>query len=54
MSNLQDMLSFLFISMTTGPKVAQRIQVVSILLHEAKPVLDYFAFIRTQLVDVIM
>jgi len=28
MSSLQDMSNFLFISMTTGPKVAQRIQVV--------------------------
>jgi len=37
-SSLHEMSSFLFISMT-GPKVAQRIQVVSILLHEAKPVL---------------
>jgi len=26
----------------TGPKVAQRIQVVSTLLHEAKPVLGLF------------
>jgi len=43
----------LFISMT-GPKVAQRIQVVSILLHEAKPVVGLFCFIRTQLVEVIM
>ena len=32
---------FLFISMT-GPKVAQRIQVVSILLHEEKLVLGLF------------
>jgi len=38
----------------TGPKVAQRIQVVSILLHEAKPVVGLFCFIRTQLVEVIM
>jgi len=29
----------------TGPKVAQRIQVVSILLHEANLFWDYFAFI---------
>jgi len=42
MSSLQDMSNFLFISMTTGPKVAQRIQVVSILLHETKPVLGLF------------
>jgi len=38
MSSLQDMSNFLFMSMT-GPKLAQRIQEVSILLHEAKPVL---------------
>jgi len=38
------MSNFLFMSMT-GPKVAQRIQVVSDLLHEAKPVLGLFAFI---------
>jgi len=44
MSSLQGMSNFLFMS-TTGPKVAQCIQVLSILLHEAKPVLDYFAFI---------
>jgi len=36
MSSLQDMLKFLFISIT-GPKVTQYIQVVSIMLHEAKP-----------------
>jgi len=46
MSSLQDMsndhFNFLFVSMT-GPKVAQRIQVVSILLHhEAIPVLGLF------------
>ena len=41
MSSLQDMLKFLFISMT-GPKVAQRLQVVSIMLHVAKPVLGLF------------
>jgi len=41
MSNLQDMLNFLFMSMT-GPKVAQRIQVVTILLREAKCVLGLF------------
>jgi len=40
--------------MTTGPKVAQRIQVVSILFHEENLCWDYFAFIRTQLVEVIM
>jgi len=44
MSNMQGMSSFLYASMT-GPKVAQRIQAVSTLLHEAKPVLGYFAFI---------
>ena len=38
MSSLQDMSNFLLISMT-GPKVAQCIHMVSILLHEAKPVL---------------
>ena len=38
----------------TGPKVAQRIQVVSILLHEANLFWDYFAFIWTQLVEVVM
>jgi len=41
MSSLQDMSNFLFISMT-GLEVAHRIQVVSILLHEAKPVLGLF------------
>jgi len=41
MSNLQDMSNFLFMSMT-GPKEAQRIQVMFILLHEAKPVLGLF------------
>jgi len=41
MSSLQDMSNFLFMSMT-GPKVAQCIQVVSILLHEAKPMLGIF------------
>jgi len=35
------MSNFLFISMT-GLKVAQCIQAVSILLHEAKPVLGLF------------
>jgi len=43
MSSLQDMSNFLFISMT-GSKVAQRIQVVSILHHEAKLVLGLFCF----------
>jgi len=42
MSSLQDMSNFLFMSMT-GPKVAQRIQVVSILLREAKLCWEYFA-----------
>ena len=41
MSSLQNMSYFLFMSMT-GPKVAQRIQVVSILLHEAIPLLGLF------------
>jgi len=41
MSSLQDMLNILFVSMT-GSKVAQHIQVVSILLHEAKLVLGLF------------
>jgi len=45
MLSLQDMSNFLFMIMT-GPKVAQCIQVglVSILLHEAKPVLGLFYF----------
>ena len=38
---LRDMSNLLFIS-TTGPKVAQCIHVLSILLHEAKPVLGLF------------
>jgi len=38
MSSLQDMSSFQFVHMT-GHKVAQRIQVVSTLLQDAKPVL---------------
>jgi len=37
----QDMSNFVFISFT-GPKVVQGIQVVFILLHEAKPVLGLF------------
>jgi len=41
MSSLQDMSNILFVSMR-GPKVAQRIQVVSILLHEAILVLGLF------------
>jgi len=41
MSILQGMSSFLFISMTE-PKVAQCIQVVSILLHGVKPLLGLF------------
>jgi len=40
------MSTFLIISVT-GPKVAQRIQVVSILLHEAKPVLGLFCLHST-------
>jgi len=43
MSSLQGMSSFLFINMTGAKgKVAQRIQVVSSLFHEAKPVLGLF------------
>ena len=53
MSSLRDLSKFLFMSMT-GPKVAQRIQVVSILLHYAKLCWDDFAFIWTQLVEVVM
>jgi len=53
MPSLQDMSNFLFMSMT-GFKVAQRIQVVSILLHEAKPTLGQFSFISIQLVEVVM
>jgi len=34
----------------TGPKVAQRIQVVSILLHEAKPVLELFCLHSVEMV----
>jgi len=49
MSSLQDMSNFLFMSMT-GPKVAQRIQVVSILLHEAKPVLELFCLHSVEMV----
>jgi len=41
MSRLQGMSNILFMSMT-GPKVAQRIQIVSIVLHEAIPVLGLF------------
>jgi len=41
MSSLQGMSNFPFISMT-GPKMVQGIQIVSILLHEAKPVLGLF------------
>jgi len=41
MSSLEDMSNFLFINMT-GPKVAQRIQVVPNLLHQAKLVLGLF------------
>jgi len=53
MSRLQDMSNFLFISMTTGPKVAQRIQVV-LFCFKKQLCWDYFAFIRTQLVEVII
>jgi len=38
----------------TGPNVAQRIQVVSLLLHEAKLVLGIFCLNWTQLVEVVM
>jgi len=41
MSSLQDMTNILFLSIT-GPKVAQHMQVASILLHEAKRVLGLF------------
>jgi len=41
MSNLQEMSSFLFIG-TTRAKVANCIQVASIVLHEAKTVLGLF------------
>jgi len=43
MSSMQDMSNFLFMSMT-GPKVVQcvKVKAVSILLHEAKPVLGLF------------
>ena len=53
MSSLQDMPNFLFMSMT-GSKVAQRIQAVSILLHGQNLCWDYFAFIWTQSVEVVM
>ena len=39
---------FLFVNMT-GPKVEQRIQVVFILLHEAKPVLGLFCLYLNRL-----
>jgi len=51
--SLQDMSNFFFMSMT-GFKVAQRIQVLSILLHEAKPTLGQYSFISIQLVEVVM
>jgi len=47
------MSNFLFMSMT-GPKVTQRIQVVSICFMRQYLCWDYFAFIRTQLVEVVM
>jgi len=54
MSSLQDIPNFLFISMT-GPKVAQRIQIVSLFCFMKQSLWwDYFAFIRTQLVEVIL
>jgi len=43
MPSLQGTSNFLFMNMT-GSKVAQHIQVVSILLHEAIPVLGLFCF----------
>jgi len=43
MSSLQDMSNFLFISITTGPKVSDTMHSGSvILLQEAKPVLGLF------------
>ena len=54
MSSLQDMSNFLFVSMMTGPKVAQRIRVVLFCFKKENLCWDYFAFIRTQLVDVII
>jgi len=54
MSSLQDMPNFLFVSMMTGPKVAQRIRVVLFCFKKENLCWDYFAFIRTQLVDVII
>jgi len=53
MPSLQEMSYFLFVSMT-GFEVAQRIQVVSILLHEAKPTLCQFSLVSLQLVEVVM
>jgi len=51
---MEDMSNFLFISMT-GPKVAQRIQVVPLFCFMKQNLCwDYFAFIQTQLVEVIM
>jgi len=54
MSSLQDMSNFLFISMMTGSKVAQRIQIVLFCFKKQNLCWDYFAFIRTQLAEVII
>jgi len=54
MSSLQDMSNFLFISMTKGPKVALRIQVVLFCFKKQNLCCYYFAFIRTQLVEMII
>ena len=40
--------------MTTGPKVAQRIQVVLFCFKNQNLYWDYFAIVRTQLVEVII
>jgi len=55
MSSLQDMSNFLLISMTLtgGQSGTTHSGNVSVLLHEAKPVLGLFC-LRTQLVEVIM
>jgi len=54
MSSLQDTSNFMFISMTTGPKLAQHIQVVLFCFKKLYLCWDYFAFIRTQLVEMII
>jgi len=54
MSSLQHMSNLLFISMTGG-KVAQRIHEMSLFCFMKQSLCwDYFAFIRTQLIEVIM